>query len=75
MRDMPKHLLATLLLGALLLSVTGLTAAQEAAAETSASAPGISTLIFLLGAGAILVVGGAMIARDSFRADGDDKAS
>jgi hypothetical protein len=71
MRKSLKHLTYALLIFVLLLAVP-LTFAQEAAptaAETPAAAPGISTLVFLLGAGAIIVVGGASLARDRYNAD------
>jgi hypothetical protein len=41
--------------------------AAPAAAETTEAPPaGLSTLILLLGAGAVLLVGGVMVARDRF---------
>jgi hypothetical protein len=49
----------------------------EASAENEAepeTPQGIGTLFLLLGIGAVLVVGGAMIARDSFKADPDADA-
>lgn len=68
-----KFLLA-LVLCSFLIAVP-LTLAEEApGAETQtteevASPPGAATFVFLLGAGAILIVGGAMLARDNFRGD------
>jgi protein-S-isoprenylcysteine O-methyltransferase Ste14 len=64
---------ALLLLGlcALLLPVMA-TAAQEAASQPAAQPPALGTLIFLLGAAAIVIVGGAMIARDNYREDSDE---
>ncbi|MAS32610.1 MAG: hypothetical protein CL610_01300 [Anaerolineaceae bacterium] len=73
-----KHLLMAGLLASLLLAAPiGLMAQEEepAAAEMQSAAPGISTLIFLLGAGAIIVVGGAMMARDNFQSETDETVS
>lgn len=76
MRHPFKHLLLAVLLSGLLLAAPVL--AQETAAETTEEAapavPGISTLVFLLGAGAIIIVGGALIARDNFQSDNNDSA-
>jgi hypothetical protein len=69
---MLKHLLLTCLLLGLLLAVPLALAQEEAAAEAPTAAPGISTLIFLLGAGAVIIVGGARMARDSYRSDDKD---
>lgn len=44
--------------------------AEGAAAET-ASVPGVGTFVFFIGAGAILLVGVAMIARDRFKEESD----
>jgi hypothetical protein len=75
MRISLKHLLITLLLGSLLLAIPMAFAQEEApAAETSAAAPGIATLVFLLGAGAIIVVGGASLARDRYNADKNERS-
>ncbi len=72
MRLSLKHLLIALLIGSLLLAVP-LTVAQEEApaAETNPAAPGIATLVFLLGAGAIIVVGGVTLARGSYHPEDD----
>jgi len=74
MRLSLKSLLLVLLVGSLLLAVP-LTVAQEeaSAAEANPAAPGIATLVFLLGAGAIIVVGGVSMARDNYRPDEDKK--
>ncbi len=66
--------LAALALCGLLLALPALALAQAepAAAEQPPAPVGIATLIFLLGAGAVLLVGGAMIARDSFTGDVDE---
>jgi hypothetical protein len=70
-----KYVLLALLLGSLLLAVPMAFGQEEApAAETEAAAPGISTLVFLIGAGAIIIVGGASLARDSYRSDNDKKS-
>jgi len=47
-------------------------AAPAPAAVEQAAPVGIATLVFLLGAGAVLLVGGIMLARDSFRGDSDE---
>ena len=59
-----------------LLAMAGASLAQEsneaAAGELDPGGPGgITTLIFLLGVAGILVVGGVIVARDSFRPDDD----
>ncbi len=72
---MPKltHLLLALALCGLLVAAP--LAAQET--ETAADAPaetaptGISTLVLLMGLGAVMVVGGAWLARDNFRPSDD----
>jgi len=47
----------------------------EAAGELDPGGPGgITTLIFLLGVAGILIVGGVIVARDSFRPDDDGGA-
>jgi hypothetical protein len=59
-------------MGVVLLSLPVTITAQETeppAEETAATPDGVSTLMFLLGAGAIVVVGGAMLARDNFRSE------
>lgn len=71
---MMKHLALTLLAISLFLAVPLTFAQEEATAETAAPAPGISTLIFLLGAGAIVIVGGTMLARDTFQSDSDEQS-
>ncbi len=71
---MMKHLALTLLAISLLLAVPLTFAQEEAAAETEAAAPGISTLVFLLGAGAIVIVGSTMLARDTFQSDSDEQS-
>lgn len=70
---MMKHLSLTLLAISLFI-VVPLTLAQEETAEAPAAVPGISTLVFLLGIGAIIVVGGAMLARDSFKSDSEERS-
>lgn len=52
-------------------ALPALAQAAPAAAE-QATPVGIATLVFLLGAGAVLLVGGVMLARDSFRGDSDE---
>jgi|GEM_PF-3662835 len=48
---------------------------EAASTETAPETPqGIGTLFLLLGIGAVLLVGGAMIARDSFKSDPDADA-
>ncbi len=59
-----------------LLAMAGASLAQEngeaAAGELDLGGPGgITTLIFLIGVAGILVVGGVIVARDSFRPDDD----
>jgi hypothetical protein len=51
-----------------------MTVAQEEApaAEANPVAPGIAPLVFLLGAGAIIVVGGASFLRDNYKSDKDE---
>lgn len=61
-----KRLLFVLMLGTLLLSIPATFAQEEAAAETSPAVPGITAGVMLLGLGAIILVGGAIIIRDSF---------
>jgi hypothetical protein len=68
----PKRILLILFALSLLLTTPALLAAEEAAAETPSSPVGISTLIFLLGLGAVIIVGGAMLARDSFKSENED---
>lgn len=64
----------TLLIIVLLLALP-LTAALAATEETAQEAPqspfGLTAFVLLLGIGAVVVVGGAMLARDNFRDDGD----
>jgi len=67
-----KFLLALVLCS--LFVVVPLTMAEEApeaetTTEETAAPPGAATFMFLLGAGAILIVGGAMLGRDNFRGD------
>ena len=73
-----KRLTMAVLLSGLLLLETATMMAQEAtpAAEaTAASQPqGIGTLVFLLGIGAIIIVGGAIMARESFKSDGSERS-
>jgi hypothetical protein len=62
----------------LMLLTASLAFAQETApasgeSAASDSAPGITTLVVLLGVGAIIVVGGAMLARDNFREESDSQ--
>lgn len=58
---------------ALLLVLPALAQAATNTATAERAAPvGIATLVFLLGAGAVLLVGGIMLARDSFRGDSDE---
>lgn len=71
--------IARVLLIALLLTMplTGALALAEEGPATSEQPPapvGIATLVFLLGAGAVVLVGGAMIARDNFRGDSDENS-
>lgn len=67
-----KKLLLTLVLCSLFL-VVPLAMAEDAAGtattEVATAPPGAATFMFLLGVGAILIVGLAMIGRDSFRGD------
>lgn len=76
MRKIAKVLLVGLVC-ALLLMPAVMTAQEEATTETatsqeaSANPIGVTSLIFLMGAGAIVVVGGAMLARDSYREDAE----
>ncbi len=66
MRKLTHLLLALALCG--LLTAAPL-AAQEAEASAAAEAtpPGISTLVLLMGLGAVVVVGGIWLARDNFK--------
>lgn len=75
MRTSLKPFFTTLLLGSLLL-VVPLALAQDAApaADSNAAIPGIATLVFLLGAFAIIVVGGATLLRDTYRSDDDQNS-
>lgn len=67
--------LAALALCGLLLALPALTLAQaEPAAEQQPVPVGIATLVFLLGAGAVLLVGSVMIARDTFTGDTDESS-
>lgn len=71
-----KKALILVLLCAMLLTVASATFAQEAPnAETptsSTEAPaGLGTLVLLMGLGAVVLVGGVMVARENFKA-GDD---
>ncbi len=69
-----KPLLLLLFVSNLLLSVPFVLATEEAEAVADAAAVpgGVSTLMFLLGVGAIILVGGAMLARDSFKSDNSE---
>lgn len=74
--DVRKLLVLALLFVALFTPVT--TYAQEeaaagepAVAEEAAPPPGLGTLMLLIGVGAVALVGGAMMARDSFKGDSD----
>ena len=74
MRVASTSILRRVLLPALLLAGAGaLLAAEDAEATAVDLDPGgpggITTLIFLLGVAGILVVGGVIVARDSFRPD------
>lgn len=73
MRHSLKIIVLALLLGGLLLAVPIALAQESAPAADSAAAPGISTLVFLLGAGAIIIVGGVSMARDSYSKGSDEK--
>jgi hypothetical protein len=66
-----KRLLLALVLSSMLLALPLALSAQdeEAVIEESAGPEGLSTLFFLLGAGAIIIVGGVALARDNFKAD------
>ncbi len=71
----PQPMLRVLLIVGLL-AMTGASLAQEngeaASGELDPGGPGgITTLIFLIGVAGILVVGGVIVARDSFRPDDD----
>jgi hypothetical protein len=72
-----KRLLMLLILGTVLLAMPVMTTAQEAAAAAETTAPaepaGLSTLVFLLGVGAIIVVGGRSLGRDNFKQDNESK--
>ncbi len=75
MSIIPQPMLRVLLLVGLL-AMAGASLAQEngeaVAGELDPGGPGgITTLIFLLGVAGILVVGGVIVARDSFRPDDD----
>lgn len=74
-----KHMVKALLVVALLsfslmLSTGALMAAEDAEADTVAAEAvpenpiGLGVLMFLLGAGGVVTVGGVMMARDSFSA-------
>ena len=70
-----KRLLIPIYLITMFISVPVMLATEEAeaAAVDAATVPGgVSTLMFLLGIGAIVLVGGAMLARDSFQSDNKD---
>ena len=70
-----KRLLILIYLITMFISVPVMLATEEAeaAAVDAAAVPGgVSTLMFLLGIGAIVLVGGAMLARDSFQSDNKD---
>lgn len=70
-----KRLLLALLLGSFLLAMPLTMTAQDAepaAEETSTVPGGVSTLMFLLGVGAIIIVGGAMLARDNFKSESSE---
>lgn len=83
--SMRKLIMIVLLLALLALPVGGAWA-QEETPETEAvptevvteettaapqNLPGLDTLMFLLGAAAIVVAGGAILARDNFREEGE----
>ncbi len=75
MSIIPQHFLRALLAVGLLASA-GASLAQETAEATAGDLDpggpgGITTLIFLLGVAGILIVGGVIVARDSFRPDDD----
>ena len=75
MSIIPQPMLRVLLLVGLL-AMAGASLAQEngeaVAGELDPGGPGgITTLIFLIGVAGILVVGGVIVARDSFRPDDD----
>ena len=72
-----KRLLMLVMLGTVLLALPVVTLAQEepVAAETTTPSepPGLSTLVFLLGVGAIVVVAGKSLGRDNFKQDHENK--
>lgn len=71
---MPKltHLLLALALCGLLAAAPLAAQETETAAAPAETAPtGISTLVLLMGLGAVTVVGGAWLARDNFRPSDD----
>ena len=70
MRNLKRWMLI-MILGTLLLSIPMALAQAEAPAEAEATAPGISAGVLLLGLGGIIAVGGVMIARDSFKSEGE----
>lgn len=75
MNKLAKPLMVALVCGLLLaLPALALAQAEPAAAEQPPAPVGIATLVFLLGAGAVMLVGGAMIARDNFRGDSDENS-
>ena len=64
-----KHLLPALMLASMLLIVPGTLAAQETTAEAVTGPSGLMVLIFLLGVGGVVLVGGRWLIRDSFQPD------
>lgn len=73
MKKLTKPLIVALVCG-LLLALPALALAQAEAAEQPPAPVGIATLVFLLGTGAVMLVGGVMIARDNFRGDADENS-
>jgi hypothetical protein len=78
MQKMLKKLMLALVLCSLL--TTGAVLAQEeASAETTAETsdnpivPGVGTFVLFIGAGAVLLVGVTMIARNNFQGDNKSK--
>jgi hypothetical protein len=64
---MKRLLLLTLSVG--LLALPLLVMAQEEEAAAPAEPVGLTTLVFLLGLGAVVVVGGRAMLRDTFNSD------
>jgi len=67
MRIASRRMLSILLVISLLAAVPLALAAQETPVETEQGPSGLMVLAFLLGVGGIIIVGGMMLARDSFQ--------